>query len=67
MPSLCVKFSGNNQGMKMMCHRPFRAAAYVNGVKRVIISEPQDDIHIGRHQAAWCEAIEMGSAVADAF
>jgi phage-related baseplate assembly protein len=45
----------------------FRAAAYVNGVKRVIISEPQDDIHIGRHQAAWCEAIEMGSAVADAF
>ncbi len=41
------------------------AAAHLEGIKRVDLVEPAEDIHIGRQQAAHCTDIEIGSRVAD--
>ncbi len=41
------------------------AAAHLEGVKRVELIEPDADIAVARHQAAWCNDIEIGSRIAD--
>ena len=41
------------------------AAAHVSGIKKVELIKPEADIPIGRHQAAHCTRIEVGSRVAD--
>jgi phage-related baseplate assembly protein len=41
------------------------AAAHVEGVKRVTLIQPAADIAVGRHQAAWCAGVTVGSEIAD--
>ena len=41
------------------------ASAHLEGVKRVELIEPAEDIRVNRHQAAHCNHIEIGSRIAD--
>lgn len=41
------------------------SAAHLVGVKTVDLIEPAEDLRIGKHQAAYCEEIEIGSRIAD--
>ena len=43
------------------------AAAHVEGVKRVELIQPESDIAVGSHQAAFCAGITIGSQISDEF
>lgn len=41
------------------------AAAHLEGVKSVELIDPAADIRVGKHEAAWCSAVEIGSRIAN--